>query len=90
MRTTLTLDDDLAEALRALAARDRTSFKETVNTVLRRGLTAQETRRRRKRFRVNVFDGPLRPGVDPLRLNQASDDLEVERASDRIVATGAS
>ena len=41
MRTTITLDDDVAEKLQAKMRRRRTNnFKETVNDVLRRGLVA--------------------------------------------------
>lgn len=40
MRTTLTIDADLAEALRRLAERTGTTWKEVVNEVLRRGLEA--------------------------------------------------
>jgi hypothetical protein len=38
MRTTLTLDPDVAALLRRVARRRGTSFKETVNDALRRGL----------------------------------------------------
>jgi hypothetical protein len=80
MRTTLTLDDDLAARLRELAHRRKVSFKEVVNTVLRQGLVAQARRAEPGRpFRVEVFRSPFRPGVDPLRLNQLSDELEVAR-----------
>jgi hypothetical protein len=79
MRTTLTLDDDLALKLKELARRRRTSFKETVNTVLRRGLATPAGRPGRP-FRTDTFRSPFRPGVDPLRLNQLADDLEAESA----------
>ena len=77
MRTTLTLDDDVAERLKRLAHRQRVSFKEVTNATLRRGLAAQE-RRRRKRFRVITFNSAFRPGADQLRLNQLADNLELE------------
>lgn len=80
MRTTLTLDDDVAERLTKLARRRHLSFKEVVNTVLRRGLASQELRSpARKPFRVRTFRSSFRPGVDPQRLNQLLDELEVER-----------
>ena len=80
MRTTLTLDDDVAEKLRALAHRRRLPFKEVVNAVIRRGLAAQDRPGESDRpFRVEVFESPFRPGVDPLKLNQLSDDLEARR-----------
>ena len=40
MRTTLTIDDDIAARLRQLASKQR--FKETVNRALRLGLHAME------------------------------------------------
>jgi hypothetical protein len=80
VRTTLTLDDDVAVKLRELAHRRRIPFKEVVNTVLRRGLAAQDRRAESGRaFRVEVFRSPFRPGVDPLKLNQLSDELEARR-----------
>ena len=85
MRTTLTLDDDVATKLKALAERQKASFKDTVNAVLRRGLSAPGgPQRRPKRFRVEPFKSAFRPGVDLARLNQLADELEVEHASDRI------
>ncbi len=85
MRTTLTLDDDVAHKLEAVAKRDGTSFKDTVNTLLRRGLAAQESRvRLPRRFRVEPFRSAFCGGVDPMRLNQLVDELEVERAVQRI------
>jgi hypothetical protein len=80
MRTTLTLDDDVAAKLRELAHRRKVSFKEVVNSVLRRGLVAQEGRAEPGHpFRVDAFRSAFRPGVDPLRLNQLSDELEARR-----------
>lgn len=42
MRTTLTLDDDVAARLEQLRDRDGRPFKQLVNDVLRRGLAAEE------------------------------------------------
>jgi hypothetical protein len=85
MRTTLTLDDDVAAKLKELARRKKVPFKEAVNTVLRRGLAAPEGRRARpQRFRVQVFESPFRTGIDPLRLNQLFDELEAEEFAARV------
>jgi hypothetical protein len=82
MRTTLTLDDDVAARLRRLAERRRTSFKEVVNAVLRRGLSRQQpSRESPEEFRVLTFRSAFRPGVDLLRLNSLSDELEVRHAA---------
>lgn len=85
MRTTITLEDDVAAKLKALAERQKTSFKQTVNAVLRRGLTAPDgPRPGAKRFRLEPFQSPFRPGVDPVRLNQLSDEIEVQHVIDRV------
>jgi hypothetical protein len=79
MRTTLTIDDDLATKLRQLAHRRRMSFKEVVNAVIRRGLAAQVRGSDRPQpFRVEPFRSAFRAGVDPMRLNQLADELEAE------------
>lgn len=79
MRTTLTIDDDLATKLRQLAHRRRVSFKEVVNAAIRRGLAAQvRGSNGRQPFRVEPFKSAFRAGVDPMRLNQLADELEAE------------
>jgi hypothetical protein len=79
MRTTVTLEQDLADRLKEYAHRKRTSFKVALNTLLRRGLTAQETAPSpRRRFAVEPHSGRLQPGVDPGKLNQLVDRLEAE------------
>jgi predicted DNA-binding ribbon-helix-helix protein len=81
MRTTLTLEDDLARRLKDLARREGRPFKEVVNETLRRGLTSQEVAEPAEPYRVETFRSGFRAGVDPLRLNQLVDELETERAA---------
>lgn len=79
MRTTVTLEPDVAARLRELAHRRRASFKATLNDVLRKGLSAQApTREAPERFVVEPHAGGFRPGIDPDKLNQLVDELEVE------------
>jgi hypothetical protein len=79
VRTTIDIDDELTVKLRRLADKRGASFKLVVNEAIRRGLSAQEPRRRRRAaFRVVPFDSAFRPGVDPIRLNALVDDLEVQ------------
>ena len=52
MRTTLTLDDDVARLIEEEVRRSGDSFKGTVNSLLRRGLTARRYPQPRKRFVV--------------------------------------
>lgn len=79
MRTTLTLDDDLAKRLKELARQGGRSFKEVTNEAIRRGLSAGEPQGKGvKPFRVKPKPCGFKPGVDPLKLNQTYDDLEIE------------
>ena len=80
MRTTLTLDDDLAEALKERAQRTGEPFKQVVNEVLRQGLTSgAKPEARREPFKVESARRGFVPGIDPFKLNQLVDELEVER-----------
>ncbi|MFZ5481859.1 MAG: antitoxin [Myxococcota bacterium] len=76
MRTTLTLDADVHARLEEYARATRTSFKEAVNRVLRRGLVAEDAPS--ERFVVRTYPGGLAPGVDPARLNQLLDEMEAD------------
>ena len=78
MRTTLTLDDDLARSLKAQARLLDVPFKQVVNDTLRRGLSPASSETASPRFRVVPNHGGLVPGVDPLKLNQVHDQLEAE------------
>ncbi|MEL6339491.1 MAG: DUF2191 domain-containing protein [Myxococcota bacterium] len=65
MRTTVTLDDDVAEKLKAEERRSGRSFKETLNATLRRGLALKKRVKKAERFRVVARDlGSLRPGMN--------------------------
>lgn len=80
MRTTLTLDDDVAHQLRELARQRGASFKEVVNDTLRAGLQrGRKPATRLPPFRVVPKACGFRSGVDVLRLNQLNDELESER-----------
>ena len=70
MRTTLTIDDDLAAKLEAEARRTGLSFKETLNTMLRIGLAAKRGRLPRPAFKVKPLALELR---DP---NLSFDNIE--------------
>ena len=60
MRTTLTLDDDVAKLLEKEVRRSGNSFKQIVNHFLRRGLTAPK-QRTRKPFVVKPWNLGLPP-----------------------------
>jgi hypothetical protein len=64
MRTTLTLDDDVADKLKAEARRAGRPFREIVNETLRRGLASRRLANRRQPFTVETRDlGELKPGL---------------------------
>ena len=62
MRTTLTIDDDLAMALHAKSRAENRPFKAVVNEALRRGLDASGQERPRITFRV--YDTGMDPDLD--------------------------
>jgi hypothetical protein len=65
MRTTVTLDQDVAAKLKAEARRSGKSFKETINEAIRRGLVAPAQRRAPVRFKVTARSlGQLRTGLN--------------------------
>jgi hypothetical protein len=57
----LTIDDDIARLVEQEQRRSGESFKSTVNTLLRRGLTARRNPQPRKRFVIT----PRKMGVPP-------------------------
>lgn len=65
MRTTLTLEDDVAAKLQAEARRTGKSFKDTVNELLRAALGRSRRRPLKAPFRVQARDlGALAPGLN--------------------------
>ena len=82
MRTTLTLDDDVADSLKEQARLLNMPFKRIVNDALRRGISPG-VREDRPVFRVTPLSGGFRPGVDLLKLNQLNDELETQSLTGR-------
>jgi hypothetical protein len=76
MRTTITLDPDVAARLRALARERGISFKEAVNSALRRGLSDGE--RTPRAFRVEARPLGLRAGIDLTKALTLAAELENE------------
>jgi hypothetical protein len=66
MRTTLSLDDDVAAQLEAFRATHDLTFKDAVNSALRQGLRALSRPRRPKQFTTTVHDAGkcLVPSLD--------------------------
>jgi hypothetical protein len=85
MRTTLTLDDDVAAQLRERSRATGSTFKEVVNEAIRAGLQAgSRPMTTLPAFRISPRDGAFRIGVDMLHLNRLSDELETEAFEGRL------
>lgn len=77
MRTTVTLDPDVEELLREAMERGRKTFKATLNEAVRRGLGGQG-RKSEERFVVKARPLGLKPGIDPARIRDLEDELEIQ------------
>jgi hypothetical protein len=76
MRTTVTLDPDVAARLRKLAAERGDSFKDTLNATLRAGLAAGRIAERRYEERTASLG--ILPGVDLTKALRLASELEDE------------
>ena len=85
MRTTLTLEPDVARLIQDAVHRQRRPMKQVVNDALRRAL-APETKR--ERLHLVPHESAVRPGLDPARLNQLADELEDEAVLDAARRSG--
>ena len=74
MRTTLTLDDDVALLLQEAAHRTRSSVKQVVNMTLRAALSPPAAQR--APYREHVHHAELAPGLDLTGFNKLADELE--------------
>ena len=78
MRTTLTLEPDVATRLAAEATRSDRAFKVVVNEALRRGLGLSSQADARQPYAVTPLKLRFRPGHDTDKLNELADELETE------------
>lgn len=79
MRTTVTLDPDVEHLLKDAAHAQRQSFKVILNDAVRRSLgTKPAARNRRRPFVVRARPMGLRPGIDPARLTELADEIEID------------
>jgi len=85
MRTTLTLGDDVAQQVHRRMRERRTTFKETVNDLIRRGLVSSEGP---EPYTTPTFAMGVRPDLDldkalALALAGAMEDEEARRKLER-------
>ena len=63
MRTTLTLDEDVAQRTKSLAAKLKKPFKIVLNEALRKGLDQIEKPQKRRNYRTIPHEMGLREGL---------------------------
>ena len=78
MRTTITLDPDVAVQLERLTKDLSMTFKEAVNSTLRAGLAADRDARRPEPYVVPTFDLGVLPGIDLRKAAQLAAHVEDE------------
>ena len=83
MRTTLTIDSDVAERIRQETRSGKRSLKEVINDRLRAGF-GMTPRSTHEPFQVEPHASSYRPGVDAGKLNQLLDDLDAEAGLNRL------
>ena len=84
MRTTLTLEADVAQRIQREIRRTGKGMKEVVNESLRSGLGLAERREKPPPFKVRPHSFGFKPGIDLNRLNQLVDELEAEAAAEKL------
>lgn len=85
MRTTLTIDDQLARALKERAHRSGRPFKEVVNEALRSGLTRTDALPCPRPYRAPAFNlGAPHSGVDLVKALSVADALEDEELARKL------
>jgi hypothetical protein len=77
MRTTLTLEPDVARKLKKRMAARKLTLKDAVNQALRAGLEAEPSQGR-VRFQVEPHSFGFKPGIDLDKLSQLADEMEAE------------
>ncbi len=84
MRTTLTLEPDVAERIKQETRRTGKGMKVLVNEALRMGLGLAARTERPPKFEVQPHSFGLRPGIDRDRMNQLLDEMEVEETARKL------
>jgi hypothetical protein len=83
VRTTLTLEPDVALKLKKRMAARKLTLKAAVNQALRDGLKTDDAQAR-VHFRVEPHAFKFKAGIDLHKLNQLTDELEAEEFSQKL------
>jgi len=84
MRTTLTLDPEVAARLKSDMRRTGKTLKAAVNEALKRGLGLGGRPPRAPRFEVTPHAFGFKAGVDLDRMNQLVDELDADAAARKL------
>jgi len=84
MRTTITLEPEVAKRLRSEIRRTGKAMKALVNEALKLGLGMSGKPVRPSRFEVRPHAFGFKPGIDLDRINQLVDEIEAEDAAGKI------
>lgn len=76
MRTTLTLDDDIASKLRTEVRRSGKPFKEVVNETLRMGFNYRRQAKSLPPYKIKARSLGLRPGFSYDNISELLDQLD--------------
>jgi len=78
MRTTLTIEPEVARRIESEIRRTRKTLKAVINDALKAGLGLSKEAEAPAPYEVQTFDMGIQPGFDIDRANQFYDELEVE------------
>ena len=78
MRTTLTIEPDVAQEIRQRMAEKKLPLKRVANDALRVGLSKTSKKERIPRFVVKPHSFGFLPGIDQDKLGQLLDQLDTE------------
>lgn len=78
MKTTLNLDDDIADFLKEQSRIQDKTLQQVVNETLRLGMAQTSKQTAATPFRVKPNNSGFVEGIDPLHLNRLLDELEAE------------
>ena len=91
MKTTLTLDDDVADYLKEQCRLQDKPFERIVNETLRHGMKMSAPPEsdggedaKPPPFEVVPFSSKFKPGIDEMKLNQINADLEMEELISKV------
>ena len=82
----MTIEPDVAIEIERRRQAPGASMKRVINGLLRKGLRAEAETPPPAPYRSETFDLHFRAGIDPLKLNQLVDELEVETFLEREAA----